>query len=204
MKRSVFVLSLTLASPAAHAATLDTLDLSLRFDGAGFSNVTIYDSNFDVVDQFAFLDQADDVFGIPQPLPEVPVGDDVSLNAMQDDPFDALPLCSLAGVSCKGAFGDFEMDTFSIGDGFGQTAFGDFNLSGGTQVGDVVTLSVFDGGLTFDDLPGGGFSSWDTFDRRFTVMADNLTAIPLPASLLLLGFGVGAFGLVGRKRKVSA
>jgi hypothetical protein len=47
---------------------------------------------------------------------------------------------------------------FSIGDGTGSTVFGDFDLSGGTNIGDRVTLSTFAGADYLQLLNAGGLN----------------------------------------------
>ena len=207
MLRPLMICTICIAGSTAIAAPLDVLDMDLRLDSIGFSAVTIYDDELVAVDNFHFLDIQDDVWGIAAPLTSFEIGEQVAIKAETDGSDPPFNSCSIGGFSCDGAFGQLNDDSFSIGDGSGLTSLGDFNLEGGRNVGDNVTLSTFSGGLTYQFLADGGYITWDTYVHNFNVADDNLAngltlgVVPLPASLILLIAGLGGLGFVGRRAR---
>lgn len=207
MLRPLMICTICIAGSTAIAAPIDALDVDLRLDSIGFSSVTIYDDELDVVDNFHFLDIQDDIWGIAAPFTHFEIGEQVSVKAESYVSDPQFSTCSIGGFSCDGAFGQLNDDSFSIGDGSGATSLGDFSLVGGTNVGDDVTLSTFSGGLTYQYFADGGLLTWDTYVHNFNVAGDNLATdttlgvVPLPASLILLIAGLGGLGFVGRRAK---
>lgn len=200
---------------AVSGAQASTLDLLLRVDSIGFTKVEIIDGASGKSKDFEFLDINDDIWGLPVGFDWFSSGDIVSLTATLDKT-GQFSSCSLGSSSCIGAFGKIGDTSFDIGDGAGLTTLGDFHLSGGTGIDDGVQLDAFEGVPGFADLAGGGTATWDTFAYKFTVVSDGLGsapevglrfaphAVPIPASIPLFLTGLGALGLVVRRKRIQA
>lgn len=180
------------------AASMDALDLVLRLDSTGFTDVSIYDDNFELESEFAFLDTLDDPWGITKPFERFSIGEAVPLTATFDKDTGQLSDCMTGSFSCDSSLGKLNGETFGFGDAAGLTSWGDFFMKGGTKVGDQVSLVTFDGAPTFEFRNGDGYVSWDTYVQNFTVTSNNLVSTPLPASLLLLVAGLGGLGVARR------
>lgn len=198
-----------LACGVGTTSIADTLDLDLQLDSIGFSNVMIYDDTDTLLNEFSFLDIEDDIWGITRPFAAFDVGEEVAVTAEISDPDGQLSPCSIGSISCEEAFGDFEDDSFSIGDGEDATVLGDFFLGGGTKIGDAVSLEIFSGAPTFETLSDGGYVFWDTLVHNFTVSSNNLdpsgppsvAVAPLPAPIALFASGLGLLGLMRLKSR---
>lgn len=177
------------------AASLDALDLTLTLDSTGFTDVAIYDDTDALVAEFDFLDATDDLWGITKPFDRFSVGQMVPLTATFDNTNGLLSDCLIGDFSCDGSRGIVDGDTFGFADGTGMTPWGDFFIDGGLNVTDQVSLVTFDGAPTFEFRAGDGYAVWDTYVQNFTVAENNLTPVPLPASLLLLAAGFSSLGL---------
>lgn len=200
---------------AVSGAQASTLDLLLRVDSIGFTKVEIMDGASGKSEAFDFLDIDDDIWGLPVAFDWFSSGDIVSLTATLDET-GQFSSCSLGSFSCIGAFGKIGDTSFDIGDGAGLTTLGDFNLSGGTGIDDRVQLDAFEGVPGYADLAGGGAATWNTFAYKFTVVSDGLApapqvgqrlaphAVPVPASIPLFLTGLGALGLVVRRKRIAA
>ncbi len=189
---------------ASSAASISTLDVVLRLDSIGFTDVSTYNADFDLQAEGEFLNVEDDTWGITKPDERFTVGDEVSVTAEFDGSSGPLNMCTIGTYSCTGAFGTLGGSDFTLGAGDGSGSWGDFSMKGGTAVGDKVTLSVFGGAPTFEFRAGEGYATWDSFVRNFSVIRnnENPTPVPLPASVLFLVFGLGSIGLLGyRSRK---
>lgn len=214
MFRLLSIVAACLLGSAASAATLKNLDLALRLDSTGFSGLTIYDDSLYAVRHYGFIDATNKPLGFSKPRSPFKIGQQISQTIAFDKKSGQVSSCSTGGISCDGAFGKLTGNTFGIGDGAGRTKWGDFSLSGGTKVGDAVSLATFSGGYTYVSLVGGGYASWNAFVQNFTVVKNNGKkngkkvlapgVVPLPASLAFLVVGLGGFGLMARRKKKSA
>ena len=200
------------------AAPLNSLDLVLSLESIGFTSVEIYDDDGESI-KFGFLNVDDDVWGLTKPHARFSVGEKVSLSAQIDAYGKMLSTCSIGGFSCKGAYGERDGDTFSIGDAAGMTLWGDFNLAGGTDVGDKVSLATFSGGPNYEALDDGGYAFWDAYTLNFTVTENKWArgddpvrrsaaaaaagVVPVPASVGCLVAGLGVLGWISRRRRAS-
>lgn len=214
MIRIIMVVAACVFGSMASAATLKSIDLVLRLDSVGYGGVTIYGSGSSPTRQISFMDASNGPVGVSSPQPAFNIGQLVTQTATFNKKTGQVSSCYTGSISCNNAFGSLKGKTFSFGDGAGQTPWGDFSLSGGTKVGDKVTLATFSGGLSYGSLVGGEFVSWDSFVQNFTVVKNNgknngpkvagVSVVPVPASILFLVAGLGGFGLIARRRKKAA
>ncbi|MCF2903557.1 VPLPA-CTERM sorting domain-containing protein [Octadecabacter sp. CECT 8868] len=203
MHRSLIVWTMCLWGSTSVAAPIGTLDLDLKVESIGFSNVTIYgDTPADNL-EFDFLDLRNDIWGITKPHTRFSIGEEISFTAEFNEQSGQLDPCSIGGFSCSNAYGRLDNDAFSFGDGAGFTSWGDFNMEGEATVGSLVSLSTFSGGLNYETVEGGEFISWDMYVHNFSVLRNNqtLNVVPVPASFPLLIAALTSLGFINRRRR---
>jgi hypothetical protein len=207
----ILVAAAFLLASMAHASTVPGVNLTLRLDATGYENVRLLNQNFDVSASLGFVDSRDNIIGL-RPVPDFgfSIGGTYSLAATPTSGISQpLGTCSFGPNDCRQSFFSSHKSNgqqqFSIGDGTGSTVFGDFDLSGGTNIGDRVTLSTFAGADYLQLLNAGGLNfvaaQWSADVHVFTVVENNLAPIPLPASVLMLLSAIAGLGAMRSLRR---
>jgi len=195
MIRVVFGLLLCLIGGIASASTIRNVDLKLRVDVFGYSEVKIFSGQSGTpVLTFDFLDSRNVAAGFFPPADfMLNVGEVVSFSARLDSDKLQFDECGLASSSCKGGFGFVSDNRFGVFDPFIGYFGDDSSFEGGRKPGDSALLSVFTGApyyARFQDLD----FSWRAYVHQFTVVP-----VPLPESSLLLITGLGLIGMMRRR-----
>ncbi|WP_083480350.1 VPLPA-CTERM sorting domain-containing protein [Jannaschia seosinensis] len=200
---------ISVSAPTAEASTIKHLDLDLKLQKTGYNLLEIHDPSGKLLQKHSFLDSRDNAWGIrPVVDHDYAINQEYSLVAtlgVSTPGENQFSNCYLGFRSCTNAFGRINDNSFSMGDGVAQTTgFGDFFLRGGTDVGDEVTLSTFEGPDYYQFFDDGSYASWSSDEHVFSVVSNNLTPIPLPAGLPLLLAGIGGLGLMTRRKRRAA
>ena len=198
----------------ANAATLARFDISLRYEGTTYTDLSVTDyGTAGPADPSGWRDHYFDTLlaeesalALPTLRPGLAIGDMVAFRAtlaVPDDPGDMIApfdngghalRCNLAGVGCT----DGVTATYADGD----MLFGEFrSLTVDATPGGALTYLFNNDYLSSESL---GWGTMTFFNRmaEFTVLSVNQPApVPLPMSAGLLGLGIGALAMTRRRRK---
>ncbi|MDW4499621.1 hypothetical protein R5H30_16630 [Sulfitobacter sp. D35] len=201
---------LMVASAAQSSPVTTSYDLATRLEAVRFVDVEVFDDSGAV--NYGTVDQADYVWGFDRWLPRLTVGDASRFVAtFVTDGFgylESLTGCSFAGFDCAAGdvnpFVTADADSVAFDILEGITGYDYTSISGGTEVGDRLRLSLFDAGPTslFSDPDVLVLANLIELDFRVTgpqLSADPLLPVPVPAGLVLLPMGLAAFGFARRR-----
>lgn len=205
--RVLCVLAVGLWAGGAGAATVRDIDLTLRFDGHSYFDVTVENAAGAELFSGDRLDEAGDEWGLPR-LFAFAIGETVGLTARLrgtdgiSDPGEALT-CILGGrYDCGNAdlveLGDDRFDLF-----YGDTTW----FRGVTVLGGLVLFDILYPPATTDQTTqSGDIASWSVWRASFTVLESTPVPapVPLPAAALLLPAGLGCLALLRGRRKSRA
>lgn len=182
-------------------------NLRLQYNGTTFDDVLII-ADDDTEFFFDEIGPGENVYGIPEPIPGLTIGDIVTFKASLVRPPDAdddnlgtgegnggfANYCFIGSYSCLPV--DFVLE--SIGNSIG---FGDddkLQYIGHAIVGASFQRGFWSGGAEFiPEVPGYQLGAYEYSTVDFTVLAP----IPLPAGALLLPAALGCLILLRRRRQ---
>ena len=215
------ILTAILFATTVNAATVKEIRLDLGFLGTTYFDASVYDVSgctpsddlgdcgqvlFDGSD--TFLSQADDVWGLPRILPFTP-GQRVSFTARLNVPdpgtteTGSVDSCQLGGIDCRSAT-QVQADDSSFSLLYGVSAVLGGNLTPGSSVFFREDSLPLGAGPFAQTTTSGDLAIWRLWQGNFTVLEPSLppvSAVPLPASVLLLPLGLAALGSQRRKRR---
>lgn len=200
----------------ANAATLARFDISLRYEGTTYTDLTVTDyGTAGPVDltgwqdhQFDTLLAEESGLSLPTLRPGLAIGDMVAFRAtlaVPDNPEDMIApfgnggyalRCNLAGAGCTGSV----TGTYHDGD----MLFGEYrSLTVDARPGGTLTYLFNNDHLSSGEL-GWGIMTFFNRMADFTVVSVNQPApVPLPVSAGLLGLGIGALAMTRRRRQAA-
>lgn len=199
----------------ANAATMARFDVSLRYEGTKYTDLTVTDyGTSGPADPTGWLDHQFDTLlaeesGLPLPTLRqgLAIGDTVAFRAtlaVPDNPEQMIApfdngghalRCNLAGVNCT----DGVTGTYHNGD----MLFGEYrSLTVDARPGGSL-IYLFNNDYWSSEALGWGTMTFFNRMAEFTVVSVNQPApVPLPMSAGLLGLGMGALALTRRRRPV--
>lgn len=213
---------LSLVATTVAASTVKDINLTLSYDGESYFDTRILNcdpgqtvdacrASGEVVfdGQDAWLDGADDAWGLPRLFPLFSPGQEISFTArlhsgdLAAGVAGSVSACDLGGYDCRGAtWVEFTDDAFDLFYGLNIWFWG------GVEVGDQISFRNDSRVLSdaFLALTGTGhLGEWAVWQSNFTVtgtVPPPVAPVPLPAAMYLLPVGLAGFGIFrpGRRK----